>query len=53
MKVVSGLCGRVVVLHHGRLIADGSAGHPCSRIRPWSKPISARRYAERLAAAVG
>ena len=23
MKVVSGLCGRVVVLHHGALIADG------------------------------
>ena len=26
MKVVSGLCGRVVVLHHGRLIADGAPG---------------------------
>ena len=24
MRVVSGLCGRVVVLHHGRLIADGA-----------------------------
>ena len=23
MRVVSGLCGRVLVLHHGRLIADG------------------------------
>ena len=24
MRVVSGLCSRVVVLHHGRLIADGT-----------------------------
>ena len=24
MRVVSGLCSRVVVLHHGRLIADGA-----------------------------
>jgi branched-chain amino acid transport system ATP-binding protein len=24
MRVVSGVCGRVVVLHHGRLIADGA-----------------------------
>lgn len=27
MKVVSGLCGRVVVLHHGALIADGPPAH--------------------------
>jgi ABC-type branched-subunit amino acid transport system ATPase component len=26
MRVVSGLCHRVVVLHHGRLIADGTPG---------------------------
>ena len=26
MRVVSGLCSRVVVLHHGRLVADGTPG---------------------------
>ena len=27
MRVVSGLCSRVIVLHHGRLIADGTPAH--------------------------
>ena len=41
MKVVMSLAQRVLVLHHGQLIAEGSATRSYGT-RRWSKPISAR-----------
>jgi len=46
MKVVSGLCDRVVVLHHGRLIADGTPGDVLADAAVVEAYLG-RRYAER------
>ncbi len=49
MRVVSGLCDRVVVLHHGRLIAEG----PPDAVLADAAVVEAylgRRYAQRAAA---
>jgi ABC-type branched-subunit amino acid transport system ATPase component len=49
MRVVSGLCDRVIVLHHGRLIANGD---PASVLADEAviEAYLGRRYAERAAA---
>jgi branched-chain amino acid transport system ATP-binding protein len=47
MRVVSGVCDRVIVLHHGRMIADGEP----TRVLADEAVIEAylgRRYAERM-----
>jgi ABC-type branched-subunit amino acid transport system ATPase component len=46
MRVIAGLCTRVVVLHHGERIADG----PCERVMTDPAVVTAylgRRYAQR------
>jgi branched-chain amino acid transport system ATP-binding protein len=50
MRVVSGLCNRVIVLHHGRMIANGEP----ARVLAEESVIEAylgRRYAQRAATA--
>jgi len=49
MRVVCGLCDRVIVLHHGRLIANGD---PASVLADEAviEAYLGRRYAERAAA---
>jgi ABC-type branched-subunit amino acid transport system ATPase component len=52
MRVVSGLCHRVIVLHHGRMIADGDP----TRVLADEAVIEAylgRRYAERMTVTAG
>jgi ABC-type branched-subunit amino acid transport system ATPase component len=48
MRVVSGLCHRVIVLHHGRMIADGEPANVLA-----DQAVIGRRYVERMAVAVG
>jgi ABC-type branched-subunit amino acid transport system ATPase component len=50
MRVVSGLCDRVVVLHHGRLIANGTPAAVLAE-EAVIEAYLGRRYAERASRA--
>jgi branched-chain amino acid transport system ATP-binding protein len=52
MRVVSGLCHRVIVLHHGRMIAEGEPAKVLAN-EAVIEAYLGRRYAERVAVAVG
>jgi branched-chain amino acid transport system ATP-binding protein len=52
MRVVSGVCHRVIVLHHGRMIANGEPAHVLAD-EAVIEAYLGRRYVERMTEAVG